>query len=583
MSNYRVGDQRNSKMRRLALAVFVGALALCCSIGNAATSSNASSPLGINLGGIAYYSGEIPFLNLFPNNTGWLTQAAGVWDTNEEKYLNLDSNGWPITLKAVGESGSQKFASVAVEVNTALPATPNGFYPAGQYVVTYQGQGTINYFWDAKLVSRSPGVDIIDVPSPTAAGILISIAVTDPSNTGNYIRNIQIVQAQYANSLAAGQIFNPVFLASLKNFRVLRFMNWLNINETKLSSWTNRPLPSNAFWGTINGVPIEIAVQLANAVSADPWLNIPVMADSNYVTQMATLVHRTLGSTQSVYIELSNEVWNGVYPQAAYAQSQGQALFPAGAGTPFDYNRNWYGMATAQMCDIWKSVWAADAGRVICVLAAQAANSYTATASLDCKMWTAGAPCSGHGIGAVAIAPYFGGSVPSSWTGQSDGGLGSLFASLYSQNDPSIPAGGWLKQASGWEASYVSALLPYKLPLIAYEGGQNFIGDTSPALTNLYITANLDPRMGNAYSTYMRDWRANGGGLFVQFNDVFNYSKYGEWGALQSVMETMSPMSSTPPKWQALQSFITGNSCWWAGCIEAIAKTPSAPSGVTVH
>jgi hypothetical protein len=42
------------------------------------------------------------------------------------------------------------------------------------------------------------------------------------------------------------------------------------------------------------GVPIETAVQLANAVSADAWMNIPVMADDNYINQIATLVHHQL-------------------------------------------------------------------------------------------------------------------------------------------------------------------------------------------------------------------------------------------------------------------------------------------------
>jgi hypothetical protein len=50
----------------------------------------------------------------------------------------------------------------------------------------------------------------------------------------------------------------------------------------------------------------------------------------------------------------------------------------------------------------------------------------------------------------------------------------------------------------------------------------------------------------------------------VHFNDISPYSQYGEWGALQSIMQTTSPLTSAPPKWQALQGFIAGNACWWA-------------------
>jgi hypothetical protein len=155
-------------------------------------------------------------------------------------------------------------------------------------------------------------------------------------------------------------------------------------------------------------------VQLANAVSADAWMNVPIMADDNYIRQMATLVQSQLGASQRVYVELSNEVWNSSFSQSKYAASHGQALWPTqpSGREGYEYNRAWYGMRTAQMCDIWRSVWRSDP-RLTCVLGAQAAWSASATAALKCQYWTEGAPCSGHAIDAVAVAPYMGGAVPS--------------------------------------------------------------------------------------------------------------------------------------------------------------------------
>lgn len=559
----------------------------------AATTYNAQSALGVNLNSINYYSSEQPLLNVFASNGSWITHSSSTWDTGEEQYLNLDANGWPITLTAANDSSAQKFNSVGVLIQRSFPSTANGYYPAGQYIVLYQGQGTITYAGDAVLVSRAAGQDTINVATATAGGIDLRITVTDPNHTGNYIHNIQVVQAANLAALNAGQIFNPTFLSLIRNFRALRFMDWLATNNSTLSSWTNRPLQTNAFWGTANGVPIEVAVQLANAISADAWLNVPIMADTNYITQMATLVHGSLGSSQKVYVELSNEVWNGMFTQSTYATTQGQATFASGLGSPFDYNRNWYGMRVAQSCDIWKSVWGNDASRVVCVLGAQGANTYTATESLTCPFWKAGAPCSGHGIGAVAIAPYFAFSVPSAWTSQAEGGLTELFASFTSQNDSSIPAGGALAAPSSDEAAYAAALASYKLPLLAYEGGQSLIafpnGVTSSGantpLTNLYIAANRDPRMGAAYTTYLQQWKTNGGELFMVFSDIGTYTQYGEWGALESAMQTTTPLSSAPPKWQAVQNFLSGNACWWSGCAGTAVTTvtPMAPSGLTIH
>jgi hypothetical protein len=586
-------DFRCDQCRLGSLAV--ASLMLILSFGSvrAATSANAQSPLGTNLQGVSYWSSEYPFLNVFATGGSWVTNGP-TYDTGEEQYLQLDANGYPTTLtaSAADPHKPQLFTNVQMLMFYNLPNTPNGYYPAGNYVVLYDGAGTLNYGLDAKIVSSSPGRDVINVANPKQ-GISLALVATDPNHTGNYLRNIRVVQAANEAALTAGQIFTPRFLNSIQNFRVLRFMDWLETNNNTLVSWSSRPVEANAFWGLGNGVPIEVAVSLANAVSADAWLNVPHMADNNYITQMASLVHAQLGNTQKVYIEYSNEVWNTIFSQSSYAQSQGQSTFPAGLGSPYDYLLNWYGLRAAQTCDIWKSVWGADANRVICILGAQAANTYTATESLNCPLWKSGSPCSGHGIGAVAIAPYFGGPVPSAWTSQADGGLTELFASLTTQNDPSIPAGGWLGQVSGWEVAYANLLTTYKLPLLAYEGGQNFIGFPTylngSSMVQLFAEANVDPRMNVAYTQYLNQWKANGGQTFVNFSDSSPYSQYGQWGALQSFMQTISPLSIAPPKWQALQNFITTNACWWSACTGAISSSssgplvPMAPSGLKVQ
>jgi len=137
---------------------------------------------------------------------------------------------------------------------------------------------------------------------------------------------------------------------------------------------------------------------------------------------------------------------------------------------------------------------------------------------------------------------------------------------LYSRNDATIPAGGFLAQDAAWLKDFATALTPYKLPLLAYEGGQTFANGSTDALNNLYMAANRDPRMAQVYARYFQQWKASGGQLFMYYNDVGVESKYGSWGALESIMQTTTPLSSAPPKWQALQNFIAANPCWWPNC-----------------
>jgi hypothetical protein len=309
-------------------------------------------------------------------------------------------------------------------------------------------------------------------------------------------------------------------------------------------------------------------VALSNKLGADAWFNMPHMATDDYITQFATLVHQQLASNRNVYVEYSNETWNFGYTEAQYVTNQGKAMWPSSPVTDFEKNRSYFGMRTAQMCDIWKRVWGADAHRVICVMASQAANSWVSSQSLTCPLWS-GAPCSkNHGIGALAIAPYFGYDVPDSWTTQPDGGLASLFTEMMQGGLMSggYP-GGMIKQAIDWVSAQKTVANQYGLDLVAYEGGQHLVKVENPALTNLYIAANRDPRMGTATATYLQQWKVAGGNFFAYYSDITQFTKWGSWGALENVMQTNSP------KHDALTSFIRNNPCWWSGCFSG-TRTP---------
>ena len=569
--------------RWLAILISLATACLIARPVRAESSTNYQSAVGINLQGVNSYSSEIPFLNDFKAGNGWMTQGNGQWDTHEEQYLNLDANGYPRSLTAVNEPGSQAFDSASVLLLNNLPDTGNGSYPGGQYVVLYDGQGTLSYFFDAKIVSSSPGRDVIQV-TPSGSGILVKITSTDPQHTGNYIRNIRVVQAQYESALNAGEVFNPTLVADLQNFRAIRFMDWLRTNNSTLSSWSDRPLPSDAFWGTDKGVPLEICIQLANAVSADAWLNIPATATDDYVTQMAKLVQSELGPTQKAYVEFSNEVWNGTFTQNPYSISEGVFQFPS-APNKWYAGWEWYGMRVAQIGDIWYSVYGSSGfnSRVVIVMAGQAANAAVLQEELSTPDWTGAGngPAASHHIGAAAIAPYFLfssdlGSTVTSLLSAADGGLAQLFTDANSSISQTIP----------WITSNAKVASSFGLPLVAYEGGQSLQGfptyGTSSPEVQLYISANHDSRMGTAYTADLNDWKASGGTLFMQFNDTYPSSQYGMWGLLESIMQPTDP-ANAPPKWQAVQNFMSSNKCWWTGCAGTADRVPESPANFAAH
>ena len=161
---------------------------------------NRATYVGMNLNNVSYFTTEQHFLDIFktgytqenissPTN-GWLTQCPdnSTFDTHEEQYLKLDSNGWPTSLTATGEGGPQTFDAIGILLLRGQPT-----YPSGNYVVLYQGQGALNFGLDATVVSTSIGRDIINVATPTSLGIWLYITSTDPNHTGDYLRDIQVV------------------------------------------------------------------------------------------------------------------------------------------------------------------------------------------------------------------------------------------------------------------------------------------------------------------------------------------------------------------------------------------------------
>ncbi len=97
---------------------------------DATVASARSRYVGTNLAGIAYWSTQFPFADLMKSGMGWRSlETNGVWDA---PFPALTADGYPAALKP----GQRAVSAVAWN---------DSHYPAGRYVVLWDGAGSIGF------------------------------------------------------------------------------------------------------------------------------------------------------------------------------------------------------------------------------------------------------------------------------------------------------------------------------------------------------------------------------------------------------------------------------------------------------
>ena len=576
------------------------------------------SGVGLNLSGMSYYASEIATFDIMKRAGDWLTQCsgtttcanfatgAGTWDTKEEASLDLDADGYPRSLPAATDP-TLKYR----KVTTMLSA--NGVLPAGRYTIRYDGVGTVSYGGNAskQATLSTAGRDVVDLPAASTTSFWLTISATTP---GNYVRNIRVylpggacasdLQTFAADATACGgtkgafvpfesfpaaNMWNPQFLADVKGFRTLRFMDWGMTNSSQMTSWSQRPLVSNRVWSGANGVPVDAMVDLANVTGSDPWMNVPVHASDDYVLQFSRLVTQKLSSTLTVNLEYANEAWNYAFPATQWMLAQGQAAWPdeVAKGTSiYVLENNWYARRLVQACGIAKGSSSGAASRFRCVSNTQAAVPYQTDQVLACAVAakTLGQACA-KSVDVVSIAPYFGyylglaneATTMQSWSASVSDGVNKIFQELTGHDatgkavtaplaaiaSPVSPApSGAIAQSTSWMTGTKAVAAKYGLPMWAYEGGQHLIPsatDPTGSISAMMIAANRDPRMQGAYEQMMASWQSSGGQVFSYFNHSAVPSRSGSWG----LKENMSDNANA--KWKAALE-VRNTACWWTGC-----------------
>lgn len=447
--------------------------------------------IGINVGNPSYWSSEWAFDDIIQSTASFkFINAVGQW-SNLTDQIPRDAQGHPIGVPA----GTR----LAVMVQSGSPRLPTG-----TFACRISPGWTVRAPGDWQLAGSGTSFRVT-VPQPVPRNGMILLLTAAKAGADLTELSCRPVGAPPA------RVFNPVFLADVAPYRVLRFMDWMRTNGAPLRRWGERPTPAAFSQAGDQGVAIEHIVALANAAHADPWINLPFDAEPDYYRRLALYVRDHLAPDRHVYVELSNEVWNTGFGQAKAAAERGRQRYPA--SDPTQASDFYYADRVREAMAVWTEVFGAQQARVVRVLASQAVNPRRAEQALSHNdTW--------RSVDALATAPYFGTAGADIQAPPGPARVDAIFA-----QGPRL-----VDEAIGYARAAKAVARAHGLRYIAYEGGPAF-NSYRPDLQPDLLAVNKDPRIHDLYALFLKRWRAEIGDLFMAYDAVSTPSVGGSWGA----------------------------------------------------
>ncbi len=359
------------------------------------------------------------------------------------------------------------------------------------------------------------------------------------------------------NNVTGSNPWNPTFLSEIDMYHSLRFMDWDETNGSTRSTWMERKQKSAT---QQNPVAYEWMVDLCNRVDADMWVTLPhrivnrntgdnpcdyalrlailvktgvdmrtvslsgmsnlsTMTAQNFITAGGVQTGDPLEQQLRVYVEYSNETWNGVFAQSGYCQTEGNAMGLDADGTRAGYK--FHGWAAIRLFHAFDLVFGDASPRVVRVFPGWTGQLLMSAMQFQMLEDPVRNPW-GTTVDAIATAPYMGHSA-------SDlAGLAAAIPTVTAQVKAARTAA---NQKGVW--------------LFSYEGGQH--------LTTNAATVSRDAGIYSVYRAYL-DSMNTSFDHFSHYNHVGQWGSGGAWGSMEHTGD-----GTSSHKYRALYDFQVAN------------------------
>lgn len=486
--------------------------------------------IGMGTWFLSDWDGSSAFVDVFKQSRVWKDAA---W----AQPATVDALGWP----------TQDASTVLMSTS---PAIQNGVY-----VLKFNGQAAVKLMWSAGSVSNqvydsstnttTANVDIEFASTSGSMGLVFTNTKRTPgAASGTGFTNARLYRPGYPSD--GSVVFTKPFLNAMSNVSVVRMMDWTNINNNYVVKWADRVTPNSAtqaglanppytapdgtvFNGT-GGVALEYQILLCNTLNVDCYINVPMVANDDYVKQMALVLaygsdgttpyssvqsnpaYPPLNANLHPYIEYANEPWNTSANVSSVLQAicknlpATHPLLTVAPNSPYNF---WYTVwrypawRMATISQTFQSVFGPGAmmTRVRPLLETQEGNAqdtlHQALTWLDAYSAT--------------LSPAT--TIP----GLLYGGGGSAYYGVINSSSAApdnIFANGNYPDPSFVNQWAVDSMWTYNYGLkhVAYEGGPGINGAFSDAEN---VAINAEPRMESMVEAYQSSWAQQGGDLLI--------------------------------------------------------------------
>ncbi len=518
-------------------------------------------PLGANLTDVSPFGTLWYYTNALKQSSGWL-----VYNLDEERDpINFnteltagvseafDGQGYP--LRVPFTSGEAQLSGKRLGVSClVLNGQPEPhLYPAGTYLLIFEGTGTIAVQGDLDgeyLQFNEAGSYEISISNPSSFGLQLTILVSDRYDP---VRHVELIFPDYVDANNEPR-FQQEFLQLASEFDVLRYMKPLRSENNTIRDFRDRSLTDHFshFLDLENtilpGMPYEDVLAISNLTGTNPWITIPYLATDEYVRELAALVDARLDEDLTVYIEYGNETWNPAYPATrAHMLDMGASL--ATSTIPevaeFEAIHRYHALRSLEIFRIFEDQFDDDS-RLFRVHGAQS-DPFTADLVAEAYQLESVNPDNRMPDG-VAIASYIGVTLFDDLRDQNieicDHTPQDLLDTLLARTN---------RELEEMVTRYTELFTDAGIEVIAYEGGQHLtelnFQPMEPCAADLVAEVNRLQGMETFFCNLLDQWYdTHQGGLFNVFNLAEGPDDFGSFGILESQWQE----TTTSPKWSGL-------------------------------